>query len=146
MLGLRCLGNEIRDHPYITSAKGLGGWGQKKAVFVDVQYCIYADLVRSGWVRKSPNIMLMTIRMVPIYKSICFLVHIVTLVYLFSWPDLQFVSYCVFNQKIIQCFNWRFNFLCCYLITEFRKCLKIWQFLNLNLKHLTFVFFSIYYL
>ena len=24
----------IRDHPYITSAKGLGGWGQKKRQFL----------------------------------------------------------------------------------------------------------------
>ena len=34
-----------RDHPYITSAKGLGGWVQKMAIFADVQYCIYADIV-----------------------------------------------------------------------------------------------------
>ena len=34
-----------RDHPYITSAKGLGGWGQKMAIFADVQYSIYADIV-----------------------------------------------------------------------------------------------------
>ena len=34
-----------RDHPYITSAKGLGGWVQKTASFADVQYCIYADKV-----------------------------------------------------------------------------------------------------
>ena len=27
-----------RDHPYITSAKGLGGWGKKMAIFADVQY------------------------------------------------------------------------------------------------------------
>ena len=35
----------IRDHPYITSVKGLGGWVQKGVVFADVQYCIYADIV-----------------------------------------------------------------------------------------------------
>ena len=35
----------VRDHPYITSAKGLGGWVKKKARFADVQYCIYADKV-----------------------------------------------------------------------------------------------------
>ena len=29
-----CLG----DHPYITSAKELGGWVQKMAVFADVHY------------------------------------------------------------------------------------------------------------
>ena len=39
-----------RDHSYITSAKILGGWVQKKAVFADVHYCIiYADIC-SGWV------------------------------------------------------------------------------------------------
>ena len=27
------------DHPYITYAKGQGGWGRKKAIFADVQYC-----------------------------------------------------------------------------------------------------------
>ena len=27
-----------RDHPYITSAKGLGGWDQKNGIFADVQY------------------------------------------------------------------------------------------------------------
>ena len=41
-----CLG----DHPYITSAKELGGWVQKMAVFADVHYCTFADLV-GGWVR-----------------------------------------------------------------------------------------------
>ena len=34
----------LRDHPYITSAKRLGGWVKKIAVFADVQYCIYADM------------------------------------------------------------------------------------------------------
>ena len=38
----------IRDHPYITSAKGLGGWVQKMAIFADVQYCIYADTEVGG--------------------------------------------------------------------------------------------------
>ena len=28
---------KVRDHPYITSAKGLGGWSQKIAIFADVQ-------------------------------------------------------------------------------------------------------------
>ena len=41
----------LRDHPYITSAKGLGGWvdleNGKMASFVDVQHSIYADIV--GW-------------------------------------------------------------------------------------------------
>ena len=45
----------LRDHPYITSAKGLGGWGQEMAIIDDVQYCAYADIV-GGWVRISPKI------------------------------------------------------------------------------------------
>ena len=28
----------LQDHPYIKSAKGLGGWGQKNCHFADVQY------------------------------------------------------------------------------------------------------------
>ena len=37
----------VRDHPYVTSAKGLGGF--KKLQFLDNdQYCIYADC--SEWV------------------------------------------------------------------------------------------------
>ena len=31
----------VRDHPYITSAKGLGGWGQKNCNFADDQYYFY---------------------------------------------------------------------------------------------------------
>ena len=38
------LGND-REHPYITSAKGLGGWVKKMAVFANVQYCVYIDIV-----------------------------------------------------------------------------------------------------
>ena len=34
-----------RDHSYNMSAKGLGEWGQKMAVFADVQHYIYADIV-----------------------------------------------------------------------------------------------------
>ena len=34
-----------RDHPYITSAKGLGGWVPKMAVIADVQNCIYVFIV-----------------------------------------------------------------------------------------------------
>ena len=30
-----------KDHLYITSAKGLGGWGRKIAVFADVQYSVF---------------------------------------------------------------------------------------------------------
>ena len=36
---------KVRGHPYITSSKGVGGWVQKMAIFADVQYCIYADIV-----------------------------------------------------------------------------------------------------
>jgi hypothetical protein len=43
---------KVGDHPYITSAKGLGEWVQKNAIFVDVYYCIYADIF-GGWVRKK---------------------------------------------------------------------------------------------
>ena len=49
------LGYSPWDHPYIMSAKGLGGWGRKMAIFADVQYCIYADIV-GGWVKKNPKI------------------------------------------------------------------------------------------
>ena len=46
-----------RDHPYITSAKGLSGWGQKMAIFADVQYSVFIlKYVVDGWVRKSPKI------------------------------------------------------------------------------------------
>ena len=44
-----------RDHPYITSAKGLDGWGRDMAIFDDNKNCINADIV-GGWVRKSPKI------------------------------------------------------------------------------------------
>ena len=37
--------NSLGDHPYIMSAKGLGGWVQKMAMLADVQYYIYADIV-----------------------------------------------------------------------------------------------------
>ena len=40
-----------KDHPYITSAKRLGWWVHKMAIFADVQYCIYADIV--GWSGKA---------------------------------------------------------------------------------------------
>ena len=59
--------NALGDHPYITSAKGLGGWGQKMALFADVQYCIYEWY--SGWVRKSPKICWRNIGMIPRQKS-----------------------------------------------------------------------------
>ena len=36
---------KLWDHPYITSAKALGGWVLEIAIFADVQYCIYADIV-----------------------------------------------------------------------------------------------------
>ena len=45
----------VRGHPYITSAKGPGGWVKKMALFADVQYCIYADKV-GMWGPKMPKI------------------------------------------------------------------------------------------
>ena len=43
---------------YITSAVSQRtGWVRKMAIFADVQYCIYADIV-GGWVRKSSKNML----------------------------------------------------------------------------------------
>ena len=49
---------QVRGHFYIMSAKGLGGWVQKMAIFADVQYCIYANIV-GGWVgqKKSKNML-----------------------------------------------------------------------------------------
>jgi hypothetical protein len=46
--------NSAGDHPYITSAKRTG-WIQKMAIFADVQYCIYADIV-GGWVGGSEKV------------------------------------------------------------------------------------------
>ena len=37
-----------RDHPYITSTKGLGGWVKKMASFADVQYILYLCWL-GGW-------------------------------------------------------------------------------------------------
>ena len=54
----------IGDHPYITSAHGLGGWGQKMAIFADVQYNLCWRIV-GGWVKKSPKMCWCNIRMVP---------------------------------------------------------------------------------
>ena len=39
--------HKIGDHPYITSAKRVGGWVQKIAVVAEVQYC-NADIVGGG--------------------------------------------------------------------------------------------------
>ena len=49
---------QVWDHPYITSTKGLCGWGWKMVNFADIQYCIYADIVMlGGWVgQKSPTL------------------------------------------------------------------------------------------
>ena len=47
----------FRDHLYIMSANGLGGWVQKKVIFAGIQYCIYADMV-GGWVWKSAKMWL----------------------------------------------------------------------------------------
>ena len=38
---------QVWDHPYITSVKGVGGWGRKMVNFADIQYCIYADIVKA---------------------------------------------------------------------------------------------------
>ena len=46
----------VRDHPYITSAEGLGGWVRKMAIFPDVQYFIYADIV--GGSEKVQNMLM----------------------------------------------------------------------------------------
>ena len=35
----------VRDHSYIMSTIGMGGWGRKMPIFVDFQYCIYAEIV-----------------------------------------------------------------------------------------------------
>jgi hypothetical protein len=43
----------IRDHPYITSANGLGGWVRKMAIFAAVQYYIYANV---GWMGESEKV------------------------------------------------------------------------------------------
>ena len=53
----------VMDHPYITSAKRLGGWGQKMTNFAGFQYCIYVNTV-GGYV-KSPKICWRNIGMVP---------------------------------------------------------------------------------
>ena len=45
----------VGDHLYTTSAKGLGGWGQKMAFFADVLYCIYSDIV-GEWVGGSEKV------------------------------------------------------------------------------------------
>ena len=49
----------VRDHPYITSAKGLGGWVLKMVIFADVQYCIYADIM-GGWVGQTKSLNMLT--------------------------------------------------------------------------------------
>ena len=46
-----------RDHPYITSVKGLGGWGRKMSIFADIQYYIYADIVGGLGQKKSKNML-----------------------------------------------------------------------------------------
>ena len=55
---LNSAGILARDHPYIPSANGLGGWVQKMAIFADVQYCVYADKVgESVKVQKYADVM-----------------------------------------------------------------------------------------
>ena len=48
-----------RDNPYITSAKGQGGWLNKMAIFADVQRSIYVDRV-GGWVGKKNSKKMLT--------------------------------------------------------------------------------------
>ena len=52
------------DHPYIMSAKKLGGWVYKMDSFADVQYCIYANKV-GGWGPKKTKICWRNTWMVP---------------------------------------------------------------------------------
>ena len=45
----------VRDHPYITLAKGLGDWSQKNDILLTFRN-IYADVGWvGGWIRKSPK-------------------------------------------------------------------------------------------
>ena len=50
----------LRDHPYVTSVKGLEGWVglENSQLIADVQYCIYDDIVgrRMGY-KKYKSIM-----------------------------------------------------------------------------------------
>ena len=57
----------LRDHPYIMSAKGLGGIS-KMAIFANVQYFSCWRRV-GGWVRKTPKMCWLNIRMVPKWKN-----------------------------------------------------------------------------
>ena len=56
----------LRDHPYVTSANGLGGCvgGFRKWQFLLVQNYIYADIV-GGWVWKCPKMCWRNLGMVP---------------------------------------------------------------------------------
>ena len=46
----------IRNHPYIMSAKGLGGWVKKWPFLLTFSTVyIYAEIV-GGWVRKRPKV------------------------------------------------------------------------------------------
>ena len=42
----------VRDHLYITSAKKLGGWGQKNGKFMLIFSTIYTDV---GWVGQKKS-------------------------------------------------------------------------------------------
>ena len=55
------------DQPYITLAKGLGGWSQNITIFADFQDRINASIV-GQWVRKTPKICWRNIGMVPCAK------------------------------------------------------------------------------
>ena len=57
----------LRDHPFITSAYGLGGF-RKWPFFANVQYCILVELV-VGCVQQSPKICRRNISLVHYFDS-----------------------------------------------------------------------------
>ena len=46
----------VRDHSYVTTVEELGGWVWKMAIFADVQYFIYAEIV--GGSEKVQNMLM----------------------------------------------------------------------------------------
>ena len=57
--------NNIWDHPYNSSAKGLGGWSQKNDTFYVTFSTIKAD---GGWIKKVQ----ICAGMVPMYLKLSF--------------------------------------------------------------------------
>ena len=55
----------LKDHPFITLAKGPGGCVLNMASFADVQNCFYTNIVPIVWVLKSSKLCLRNIWMVP---------------------------------------------------------------------------------